>query len=228
MPTFFPYARIEQVPLEDVRQAVLEVLGKWGFIGAFRVDNGRPFGDPTRQSLTPLALWLMAHGISVRHNPARSPKSNAKVERSQGTTGRWVDPPSCKDIGELKKRLKYAVLVQREKLPTKSCNGITRAAAHPRLYENRRKFDPTDFDMQRVFDHLVGGKWHRKVSVGGHTAMFGKTCQVGFRHRRKDVIVKFNNESISWDFYDEDLSLLNSIKADNLNADNIQRLNYCQ
>lgn len=49
----FGYARIAQVPLEEVREALLQVFARWGKAGAFRVDNGVPFGNP-KKALHPL------------------------------------------------------------------------------------------------------------------------------------------------------------------------------
>ena len=89
---------------------------RWGFIGTFRADNGAPFGEPTRQALSPLNLCLRAFGIRVKLNPPRSPRKNAKVERNQGTTARWADPAQCEDYLDLQKKLNQAVLDQRENL----------------------------------------------------------------------------------------------------------------
>ena len=50
----FPPGRISQLPLDQLRQRLIDTFARWGKPGAMRVDNGLPLGSPTRQ-LTP---WL--------------------------------------------------------------------------------------------------------------------------------------------------------------------------
>jgi len=43
----FTYGRISQVPVEQVREKLIESFSRWGKPGAMRVDNGEPLGHPT-------------------------------------------------------------------------------------------------------------------------------------------------------------------------------------
>ena len=201
---------------------------RWGFIGTFRADNGAPFGEPTRQALSPLNLCLRAFGIRVKLNPPRSPRKNAKVERNQGTTARWADPAQCEDYLDLQKKLNQAVLDQRENYPTRTCKNKTRSEHFPELFTKPKQFHPQDFDLKRVSDFLAQGSWQRKVSREGTTHMFGKNYQVGYRHKHKTVTVTFEKESQSWVFKDERGNLLNTIKADNISEINIRDLSFGQ
>ena len=81
---------------------------------AIKVDNGRPLGDMQRTSVPELALWLIGLGIKMIWNPPRSPRCNAKVERMQATTARWVEVKSCRSCGELQQKLDQAARLQRE------------------------------------------------------------------------------------------------------------------
>ncbi len=204
------------------------VLWRWGFVHCFRTDNGLPFGDPTRQSLTPLNLCLRAFGIAVKLNPARSPRKNAKVERNQGTTARWADPARCEDCLDLQWQLDRAVLDQRENFPTRTCKGKTRAAQFPELFSNTRKFDPGDFDTARTYLHLAQGSWQRKVSNVGTTDVFGSTYQVGYQHRSQVLTVTFDAQGLTWKFSNERGELLKEIPADNLTEKQIRSLSYSQ
>lgn len=228
MLSFSPHARICEVPAIEVFECVRYVLWRWGFIHAFRFDNGRPFGDPTRQCLTPCALYLVAMGIEVVFNPPRTPTRNAKVERCQGTTSRWAHVAQCTDIEHLRQRLDYAVFTQREGLATRVCGGKTRAAYFPDLFRNPRRHDPTDFKMDRVFHLLAKGIWKRKVSTTGATILFGKTYQIGHKHRLKEVLVRFDQQKLHWQFSDMDLKLIKELPANNISQLNIQSLSYCQ
>lgn len=202
------------------------VLWRWGFIGVFRVDNGHPFGDPTRQAISPLALHLQALGIRVHLNPARSPKRNAKVERTQGTTSRWADPATCADYLQFQERLSEAVIDQRERYPTRVCGGQTRASYFPDLFSNPQRFHPADFDMRRVFTSLAKGRWQRQVSANGIASMFGQIYQVGYAHRRKTVTVTFDPDRRQWVFYDDQVKRLAAIAASNITEDNLRRLSF--
>lgn len=228
MPSFSPYARINQVPPKAVFDVVRYLMFRWGFVGAFRADNGAPFGEPTRQALSPLNLCLRAYGIHVKLNPPRSPRKNAKVERNQGTTARWADPAQCQDYLDLQEKLNQAVLDQRENYPTRTCKNKTRAERFPELFAKRKQFHVEDFDLNRVFKFLAKGAWQRKVSREGATDMFGKTYQVGHRHKHKLTTVTFDIEHHSWCFSDERGNLLNTRKADNLSEINIRDLSFGQ
>lgn len=228
MLSFSPYARICEVPVEAVFDALRYVLWRWGFIRCFRFDNGRPFGDPTRQSLTPCALRLIAMGIQILINPPRMPTKNAKVERCQGTTSRWADVAQCANLEVFRQQLEYAVLTQREGLPSRVCGHKTRAEHFPALFENPRRYDPTDFELQRAYQSLSKGWYKRKVSTSGQIVLFGKTYRIGHQHHTKYIMAKFNAETLHWQVYDLDHKLITSMPADNINHANLQSLSFCQ
>lgn len=188
---------------------------RWGFIRGFRFDNGRPFADPTRKSLTPIALHLIGKGCKVKINPPRSPKKNAKVERCQGTTGKWADAAKCADIEEFRRNLEYAVQAQRERLRSRVCGNRTRAEYYPELFRNIRRYDPTDFDLRRVFAHLATASWERQVSSVGTASVFGAEYQVGYKYRNQKVITKleYEGEKPFWLFMDTDLKPLVRLHA---------------
>ena len=71
------------------------VFQRWGMPVLIKVDNGQPFGDPQKKTIPVLALWLMSLKIKVIWNRPRQPRDNAKVERMQGTSKRWVDLDRC-------------------------------------------------------------------------------------------------------------------------------------
>lgn len=215
---FFPYARISEVPVKEVLECVLYVMYRWGHIKCFRFDNGRPFGDPKRQTLSPLALHLVARGCQVMFNPPRTPTKNAKVERCQGTTGKWADAKNCTNIEELRNNLDYAVLAQRQRLKTRTCEGQTRIDYYPSLRQNPRRFNSLDFDAKRVYDLLKKGQWYRKVSSVGQINMFAQNYQLGFPYRNQTIIVKLEliDQKPTWVCFDQKQQLINRLYAKNL------------
>jgi hypothetical protein len=225
---FFPYGRINQVPLREVYDAVRYVLFRWGFIACFRVDNGAPFGEPTRQAFSPLHLLLCALGIRVKLNPPRTPTKNAKVERNQGTTARWADVRQCANHLDLQQKLNQAVLAQRELYPSRTCQDKTRIEAFPSLGNNPNRFHVQGFDLQRVFSLLARGRWQRTISSQGTCFMFGQKYQVGYAHRHVAATVCFDPTYACWVFMNKRGDMLNSLPAVNINEKQILSLSLCQ
>jgi len=193
-------------------------MHQWGFIKCFRFDNGRPLGDPKREVIPPAALNILALGSQVLYNPPRSPTKNAKVERNQGTTGKWADASKCANIKEFKTSLKYAVLAQRELYSTRTCQGKTRAEYYPELFNNPKKFDATDFDQQRIYRFLEKGTWFRTLNPQGQVRMFAKRYTVGYQFRGQDVSVKLaiQKKQPFWMCYNEQQKLIAKVFAQNL------------
>lgn len=191
---------------------------RWGHINCFRFDNGRPFGDPKRENRTALALHLIARDCQVMFNPARSPTKNAKVERCQGTTGKWSDPKNCKNLEQLRKSLEFAVWAQRERYPSRVCEKKTRMQYYPELGTNPRRYNPQDFDLNRVFRYLEKGTWYRTVSSVGQISLFGKRYQAGFKHKNKDLVIKFRIEDKKpyWLCYDKSQQVVAKLFAQNI------------
>lgn len=193
---------------------------RWGHIKCFRFDNGRPFGDPKRETISPLALHLIARGCQVMFNPPRTPTKNAKVERCQGTTGKWADAKNAANIEVFRQNLDYAVIAQRERFPTRVCAGKTRVEFYPSLLSNPRKFNSLDFDKNRVYRFLLKGQWYRKVSQVGQISLFAKNYQVGFAYRKQEITIKLSfhedYQQLYWQCYDAQQQLIKSIKAQNL------------
>lgn len=84
----FGYGRICQVPLEQVRQRLIECLARWGKPGAMRVDNGEPLGHPTMRMTSPLALWLIAIDIDMIWNkPIADVQLRCRHDDARNKTG---------------------------------------------------------------------------------------------------------------------------------------------
>lgn len=209
----------------EIYEAVRYVLWRWGRIFYLRVDNGSPFGDPSRQAFSTLHLCLVAHGVHLKLNPARSPTKNAKVERSQGTTARWSEPQKCENYHHLQVQLDQVVLIQREEYPTRVCQGKTRIIAYPGLHSNPHPFDSKDFDLRRVYRLLAKGRWNRKASDRGVVTHFGQKYQIKFRNRNKRVQVIFDPCRVEWIFKNQQNQILIRLAAKGLSESQIRLTN---
>lgn len=201
---------------------------KWGKPIQMKFDNGLPFGDPKRESISVLAQWLIGLGIKVVYNEPRRPQQNAKVERMQSVTRRWSDPPKRKDINDLNEYLKAVCAIQRDKYPTRTINFQTRTQHYPELLMNTRPFDPMDFDIKRVHDFLSKGVWVRKVSSVGQVAIFGENYQLGYSYRNQSVIVKFDKEKPHWHCFTQDNQFIKALVPNNITEYTILNLTICQ
>ena len=224
---FSPCAQISEVKPAIVIQCVLYVMYRWGFIKCFRFDNGLPFGDPKRERLSACALHLIARGCQVKFNPLRTPTKNAKVERCHGTTSRWADAKNAKNFQEFYENLNYAVIAQRERLPSRVCNHLTRIEFYPQLFSNSRKYNPADFDKNRVFRALTKTVFYRKVSKASQISIYGKTYTVGGKHNRgKKLTISLitKNNKPYWQCLNENKELVKQIFAQNLDDETYFKL----
>lgn len=210
-------------------QAHLRALfERWGCPERLRVDNGRPLANPQRDLPSPLALWLLGHGIEVVPNRPRHPQDNAIVENLQGSSARWVEPHRCPSHRVLGERLRQAARLQRAVYPTRVLQGRTRLASYPELEQNRRRFAAEGFDYARVAAHLSQGSYVRKVASNGQITLYGHRYQVGYRYRRQTVRVVFEAAGSTrvpqWHVYDQTGELAVVHPAPNLSAERVVAL----
>jgi len=66
---------------ETVQDRLTTVFRRYGLPQAMLMDNGSPWGNDSGQPYTPLTVWLMQLGISVRHSRPYHPQTLGKLER---------------------------------------------------------------------------------------------------------------------------------------------------
>jgi hypothetical protein len=219
----FAYHRINQVPLKEVQTACINLFERWGKAGSLRVDNGEPLGNPKMNATPALALWLIAMDVDMIWNKPYTPTQNAKVERMQGTSSRWVEIHQCTDIRMLQERLDAEAIVQRTKLIVRRLNNQTRCVAFPEIETSRRVFDSATFDVQRVYSFLATKTYIRKVSANGVLSFYGQKFNIGLKNKSRTVEIKFNVTTISWDFYDNQ-TIVATKQATHLSEENVRNL----
>lgn len=195
---------------------------------SIRIDNGKPMGDPQRKSISPLALWLEGKGVQVIFNRPRRPTDNAKVERMQRTTKNWAEVNDCQDIAQLVQRLKRACFIQRELYKVARLQNRTRKDVFPQLYNNPRKFNPDDFDIQKTYQRLQGWTFSRKTSSIGQFTLYHQVYYLGKAYAKQYIAAKFNAVTIEWQIFDAQGVLVKAIKAKKLDEISIRNLTVCQ
>ena len=66
---------------ETVQDRLTTAFRRYGLPQAMLMDNGSPWGNDSGQPYTPLTVWLMHLGISVRHSRPYHPQTLGKLER---------------------------------------------------------------------------------------------------------------------------------------------------
>lgn len=178
------------MPVQEALDCCLYVMHRWGHIKCFRFDNGRPFGTPTLDGVSPCAAVLAALGCKVIFNQPRRPTQNAKVERNQGTTYRWAAIHKCESISKARQALDQAVIDQRENYSTRVCGGKTRLQAYPSLTRNPRRFNSQDFQAKRAYEMIGQYTFARVVSQNGQISLLGRRYQIGMKNAAKKVLVE--------------------------------------
>lgn len=184
-----------------MQQTLRLVFTRWGLPQRLRVDNGTPWGSKGDWP-TDLALWLIGLGVTMIWNPARSPQDNGVVERSQGTGKRWTEPNTCKDAGELQRRMEKMDHIQREVYP--SIGGRSRCQAFPGLQQVTRRYSKTwekaHWDFSLVLSHMAEYSAVRRVDSKGQVSIYGRTHYVGKKHQGQDVFVQLDPVDREWVF----------------------------
>jgi hypothetical protein len=196
---FSPLYRWAKVSAACVQAALRKVFRRWGCPGCLRVDNGIPWGNASGLP-SELSLWLAGLGVWMHSNDPYRPQQNGVVERSQGTTQRWVDPASCGDIDELRRRVEHEDKIQREVYP--AIEGRSRYQANPGLMHTGRGYcegwEKFAWDVQEALRWLGRYRVRRKVSRRGQISLYHRLIQVSAEYGGRWVYAQMDAEALEW------------------------------
>jgi hypothetical protein len=224
---FFPHFHFNEVKLRQVKQVLLRCFQRWGLPRAIKVDNGKPFGDPQRNSVPELALWLIALGIKVIWNAPRSPRCNAKVERMQATTAAWAEVDSCVDCRSLQHRLDRVAFMQREKYELRALRGKNRRQLYAALWTNPRRYGKDSFKIKRVYGYLSKVIFKRRVNKNGRFTFYAQKVYVGSRHKTEVVDISFDRRQRHFKVSGKSGAVFAHFRADNFSEHAIRSLRVC-
>ena len=212
----FNYARINQVPLEEMKLTMIQLFQRWGRPGAIRVDNGEPFGSPEKSTTPPFALWLIAHKIRMIWNDPNCPQQNGKVERMQGTSIRWSEVKNFSDLEVIQNHLRWAINIQAFKYPVTRLNNLTRIQCFPELLQNHRQWNLFNVDARRVWNFIAQKKYVRKVSAAGQIRHFGQTSYIDQSYAKQYVTLTLDPIKLEWWVFDAVGNCIKTITAKEL------------
>lgn len=195
---FSPYHRISQVPVEQVQKALVEIFARRNKPGSFRVDNGDPFGTPSNDMTSAISLWLIGHDIDMIWNKPYCPQMNNVVEKMQDTSQRWAEIYSATSCEQLQQRLNEQAYIQRQLYPVARLNQLTRAQTYPQLEKSERQWNPSAFNVQRVYDFLAQKIFNRKVSKSGQLTHCGQKISGLYAYQGKTVQINLDPKTVQW------------------------------
>jgi hypothetical protein len=182
------------------QEALRRSFGRWGCPGALRVDNGLPWGTPSGDLPSPLSLWAAGLGVLMHWNDPYCPEENGVVERSQGTSQRWVEPASCANFEELSRRMQQEDWIQREEYP--SIGGQSRRQAYPGLLHSGRGYclswERLVWDLGAALRFLGRFQVPRKVSHRGQVSVYRRLLYAGTGYRGSWVYVRLDPQEVQW------------------------------
>lgn len=191
----------------------MNIFKKWGLPKWIKVDNGRPLGDPQKELIPVLALWLIGLGIKVIWNRPYMPQDNAKVERCQNTLSIWTEYEKCQNGLELQERLLEQAHFYNYHFPIRRLNKQKRIEAFPNLADTGKSFRKADFRVQPILDFLSQGNWERSVNTNGQIVIYGQRFSVGKKYHHQRVSIKLCPKSNKWKVYEAKGQLIKSITS---------------
>lgn len=213
------------MPVEQIRQLMLECFKQWGMPKAIRSDNGEPFGVPTRDVIPLMSIWLKAWCIEPILNRPRRPQDNAHVENNQATVSRWAEVYDCKTTTQMQERVDEVCAFHRDDFPVRRIGNVSRKQVFKSLYQNLRSYEQASFVTQRAYDLLAQAKYPRKVSSNGTISLYGEKFQAGLHLKRQTLLVKFNADNQTWECFDKEHSMVKIIVDQRFSHDSLKQLN---
>lgn len=222
---FFPYKSICKVPLYELQASLISIFKTWGIPRWIKVDNGRPFGDPTLELVPPLSLWLIGLGIKVIWNTPRRPQQNAKVERCQGVLSRWTEFQKCQDSFELQIRLWQQARFYNYNFPIRKLGRKCRKKVFPSLEFTGQKWNPKNLKLHRILAFLSSGNWVRTASKVGQIMIYNHKFSIGMKYKHQQVSIRLCAKNNCWEVYDSCAQLIRSVPT-RFSTQSIWRLNF--
>lgn len=206
-----------------MQNALIKAFQTVGQPLAIKVDNGRPLGDPKREIISVMALWLISLGIRVILNKPRTPTDNAVVERSQGVLANWVEYHKCKNTADLQSHLTREADCYNHRYKVTRLKNRTRIEAFPGLLKSPHPFNSKGLDVQKAIDFVAKGAWERDVSKNGQLSFWGQRIGIGKDYAHHRVNLKLNAKTNQWEIFAKDGKLIKAYDS-NITRQNLERL----
>lgn len=190
-------------------QVVNQCFECWGLPEQIKLDNSHPFVTPGFIDVpTRSKLWWIGLGIQVIQNDLHCPQQNGIVECLQGTLCSWANANEHDTLASLQQRLDEESDFQRNHYQIPAKGNQTRIQLYPQLEENTRTYNPSNFNIDLVYDFLAQQVWHRALTSGGTINLFGHPIYISYKMPKQLVTITFDPIEKQWMIRKEDGTLL--------------------
>lgn len=164
-------------------------------------------------------------GIEVHFNKPRTPQQNSKVERCQGTLGKWTEYEKCKSPKELQQQLDKECYFYNYQFEDRRHGNQKRKQRFPTLEHTGRYFDKKEFIFSKVLERIGLAHSKRKVDSNGRVRQYSLGFTVGKQYRGQVVIINIDPVANEWVVRDDKGKLLKRAPT-RMTEENIQSLTY--
>ena len=142
--------------------------------------------------------------VALTWNPARQPKKNAVVERSQGVSQQWVEARTCANADELQQRLDRMDRIQRDKYPSVE---ESRTQKFPHLAHSGRVYtqdwEVRHWSLSQVLECLAEYAVPRRVDQKGEVWLYDRSHCVGKTWIGQVIYVTVDPQTREWLYEDQ-------------------------
>jgi len=207
----FACRTVSEISQQLAIHSINDCFHKWGLPESIKIDNGWPFVNPkNRDQPTKAKLWWAGLGIKIIQNTPRCPQENGAVEALQGIMCNWSNPKGQNSLVELQVRLNQESFFQRAEYRRPAHGYKTRIEQFPELEQNKRKYNPDNFNIQLVYQYLAKQVWTRKVKQKGSIKLFANEIYIGLKNKQQFVFVTLDPIQLKWLIKDRKGNLLNT------------------
>lgn len=198
-PLFSPQKIVEALCGKPVCQTINQCFENWGLPQCIKIDNGVPLANRDKRELPTLTqLWWIGLGIEVHLNNFNRPQQNGTVEGLQGIGYRWSAPHLYDSLEAYQARINETALFQRENFRIRRFGDKTRKELYPELWENPRRYSPSNFNIQKVYDNLSKRVWKRTINGAGQFRFWTMRFYIGKAFIGQPVTITFDPIEIQW------------------------------
>ena len=165
---------------ETVRHQLVSAFRRYGLPETIITDNGSPWGDGPGHPFTPLGVWLIEHGIRIRHSRPYHPQTMGKDERfHRSLKAEVLSGPPFADLAAAERAFERWRNIYNTQRPHEAIALDVPAS--------RYQPSPRDYvETVSAFDYAPGDIV-RRVQQGGHVTFLGHTVKVPKAFRGKAI-----------------------------------------
>ena len=165
---------------ETVQQHLVAAFRRYGLPERLITDNGSPWGDGPGSPFTPLAVWLIEHGIKVSHSRPYHPQTMGKDERfHRSLKAEVLSASAFADIAAAQRAFERWRIVYNTQRPHEA---LELAVPASRYQPSLRDYVETVTPFEYAPNDVV-----RRVQQGGHVSFLGRNLKVPKAFRGKDI-----------------------------------------